>query len=398
MVRIMNHAVELFVSSAPGDQALRQELRARLSPLVEGGLVREATASPEEANAASPLASADLVVVLLSPEALAEGSKILATLDEALGMERERRAVVIPLRARACDVSETPLAARVIYPRDDRALDHPDHQALAFRDAIAGIQTGAALCHVTIGDHLLEGEREAAAAAAFRRAHAIAERLTLDDPDDHDHLVLLALVRDRLGDALLAAGDGPSALAAFEAAKRVRERLVRTTPHQAALRRALARCHESIGEVLRAMGDKPEALTAYRASLELRQTLAEEQAHPEATRELYATHGRIGHVLRAMGDLSAALHAFRTGMALAEALATEHDEAAPHRADIALFCFRVASVLSEGESAERKEARALLERALVLYRDLEERALLTPAQSIWPPAVEALLDTITIDG
>jgi tetratricopeptide (TPR) repeat protein len=395
MPQIMHHAVELFVSAAPGDRALRQELCARLAPLVEGGLVREATASAGEASLPS-LQSADIVVVLLSPEALAERSPLLSALDEALGMERERRAVVIPLRARPCDVSDTPLAARVIYPRDERALDDPDHQGLAFREAITGILTGVALCHVTIGDHLLEREREAAAAAAFRRAHAIAERLTSEAPDDRDHLVLLALVRDRLGDALLAAGDGPSALAAFEAARRVRERLVRTTPAEAAMRRALARCHESIGEVLRAMGQKPEALAAYLKCLELREALAEELTHPEAKRELYATHGRIGHVHRAMGNTAAALEAFRTGLSLAEALAAE-DEAAQHRADTALFYFRVATVLSDGETAERKEARTLLERALVLYRDLEASAELTTAQSIWPPAVEALLDTITLD-
>ena len=146
------------------------------------------------------------------------------------------------------------------------------------------------------------------------------------------------------------------------------------------------------------MGDKPEALEAYHACLALRVELAEELGHEDATRELYATHGRIGHVHRAMGDAEAALAAFRTGMALVEGLVRDDDEAAVYRAETALFCFRMATVLADGTRAERDEARALLERALVIYRDLEARALLTQAQSIRPPAVEALLDTIATDG
>ena len=390
----MQHAIELFISSMPAEEPLHRELCLRLAPLVEGGLVRETTPFTEETQEPRSIGTADVVVVLLGPSAMAEGSVVQTTLDEALQLEQQRRTVVVPLRARACDVAQTTLANRNVYPRDGRSLDDPEHQEAVFRDALAGVLTGIALCHVTVGDYLLEREREVLAAAAFRRALAIADRLVAEDPEDHDHLVLLAVTRDRLGDALLAAGDGPTALVAFENAKRIREQLVRMEPDHHDKRRALARCHESIGEVLRAMGEKPEALAAYRACLAIREVLADEAPHEQSKRELYATFGRIGHVLRAMGDLEAALDAFRTGMRLVEELATERDEAAAHRAEHALFCFRVATVLGDGTPLDRAEARLLLKKSLELYRDLEERSLLTPAQAIWPPAVEALLDTI----
>lgn len=390
----MQHAVELFIANEASDEPLRRELCLRLGPLVEGGLLREAALSPPEGPQGQGVQSADIVVLLLSAEALAEGSAVRAAMTAALARESARQAVVVPIRAGVCAIEEAALQNRLVYPRDGRALTDREHEASVFREALWGVLTGIALCHVTVGDFLLEREREVLAAGAFRRALAIADRLTSEDPEDHDHLVLLALVRDRLADALLAAGDGPMALTWFQQAKEVRERLVRIEPGHHDKRRALARCHESIGEVLRALGEKPDALAAYRQCLSLREQIAAEVPHEVHTRELSTTFGRIGHMLRAMGDSEGALHSFRTGLGLVEALATDHDEAATHRAEHALFCFRAATVLGEGGKADREEARLLLQKALVLYRDLEERGLLTRAQAIWPPAVEALLDTI----
>ena len=391
----MHHAVELFVSSAPGDQAIREELCARLAAFVDAGIMRESVPAAPPTDTRSRLRTADVIVVLVSPEALTPGSIVEATLREGLVMERDKRAVVIPLRARSgADEQAGVLSDRTIYPRDGRALDVTDDREGIFREAIAGVLTGVTLCHVMVGDYLLEDEREAAAAASFQRGMDIAERLSGDAPDDQDHRSLVALTRDRYADALLAAGDGPGALAAYKEALVVRERLSQDAPENVARRRALARCHESIGEVLRAMGEKPDALAAYRACLVLREELAETTFDDDARRDLYATYGRIGHVLRAMGDPRGALGAFRTGLGLAAALAAEQPDIAAVQGDHALFCFRAATVLSEGTSAERLEARSLLRRALAIYRVLEERGLLTEAQAIWPPAVEALLVTL----
>jgi hypothetical protein len=92
-------------------------------------------------------------------------------------------------------------------------------------------------------------------------------------------------------------------------------------------------------------------------------------------------------------------------MALAEQLAQEvtsaqsqaivtQADAAVFQAERALFHFRTASVLAEGDKDDREEARALLLRALAIYRELEARGVLAESQSIWPPAVEAMLDTL----
>jgi len=395
----MQHAVELFIASAEGDQAIREELCIQLSPLVEAGILRALSPDPPETEISSSLNAADIVVLLTSPEALTPGSAVEVALREGLAMERARKAVVIPLRARPFDAEGSILSERTIYPRDGRSLEldplGQDHREARFRDAIVGVITGVTLCHVMVGDIFLEQERDALAAAAFRRAIALAERLADEEPDDEDHLTLVAVARDRLGDALLSIGDGPSALAAFESARHVRDRLVRVAPNHHGRRRALARCHESIGEVLRAMGDKSEALTAYGACLELRAALALELGDAESQRDLYTTHSRIGHVHRAMGDLEAAIAAFRTGLALAEALVAESGSThGTFEADVALFCFRAATVLTDGTDDDRREARELLHRARAIYTALDESARMPEGQTIWPPAVEALLDTL----
>lgn len=400
----MTHAAELFVWSEPADRPLRDELCARLGPLVEAGLVREFPPETPESSPNTRIASADVIAVLLSPEALAAGSSVQTVLNEALELERQRRTVFIPLRARACVVDGSPLADRVVYPRDTTPLDSPTLHEYAFRDAIAGILTGITLCHVTVGDLLLESERETAACKSFRHALSIADKLCAEFPDDLDHLALLALVRDRVGEALLAMGDGPGALAAFQSAKEVHERLVPLVVDGIARRRLLGRCIESIGDVLRAMGDKPFALKTFQECLVLRKELAAELGDVSSRREVASTHVRLGHVLRAMGDAAGALAAFREGMALADVLAQEQmasssalvtqADVAVFQAERALFCFRAASVLADGDKAQRDEARELLLRALGVYHDLEQRNVLPEAHKIWPPAIEAMLDSL----
>ncbi|MBK9261991.1 MAG: hypothetical protein IPM54_19570 [Polyangiaceae bacterium] len=403
----MSQAAEIFVCSEPSDRALRDDLCARIAPLVEAGLVREFPSEPADGLPTARVTSADVVVALVSPEALAPGSTVNTVITEALAMERQQRTVLIPVRARACSLDAGPLEDRVVYPRDASALDSESQREYAFRDAIAGVLTGITLCHVTVGDLLLQNERETAAASAFRHALSIAERLSSDFPDDVDHLTLLSLVRDRLGEALLAMGDGPGALAAFQSAKAAHERLVTAAVDRASRRRLLARCVESIGDVLRAMGDKPLALKTFQDCLSLRKELANETGDVTSRREVASTYVRIGHVLRALGDSTGALAAFRDGMALADALAREagaasssalvtQAEVAVFQAERALFCFRTASVLAEGGQDERDEARGLLLQAIGMYHDLETRGVLPESHKIWPPAAEAMLNTLDV--
>jgi len=382
----MSHAVEIFVCSAPADASALRELEERLEPLAAAGMVRP--------RAKTDLSSADLALILVSPEALADGSTTRAALEQAALMERERRATLVPLRLRPTETAGTPLAERVLFPRDGSSLEAPAEPERAWREAMKGVLEGVAKCHLMLGDILLEQERDAFAAASFRRAIVIAEGLVEDAPDDEPHLVLLAHSRDRLGDALLAAGDGPGAFRAFDSARVVRQRLVNDAPLHHDKRRALARCFESIGEVVRAMGEKTSALEAYRACLSLRDKLAEEIGDAASRRDLYTTHSRIGHVLRAMGDHEGALRAFQEGTDLAASLAAEHPKDVLFTADHALFHFRSATVLADGAPEEHARARVLLEKAKAMYLDLEERGVLPSGHAIWPPAVDALLDNL----
>ncbi|HRI67843.1 MAG TPA: tetratricopeptide repeat protein [Polyangium sp.] len=400
----MSHAAELFMCSDPADRALRDELCALLGPLVDAGLVREFPSESPNEHPGARLASADVVVALLSPDALCDGSSVKTMIADALELEKQRRTVFIPIRARICSLDTGPLADRVVYPRDTTALDSKELRDYAFRDALSGILTGITLCHVTVGDLLLESERETAASKSFLHARSIAEKLADEFPDDLDHLALLALVRDRVGEALLAMGDGPGALAAFQLARETHERLADRAVDRPARRRLLARCIESIGDVLRAMGEKPLALKTFQECLSLRNELVREIGDVCSRREVAATHVRLGHVLRAMGDAPRALAAFRQGMVVADLLAQENAssstalvsqaEAAVFQAERALFCFRTASVLADGEKAEKEEARVLLLQALGVYHELEQQNVLPEAHKIWPPAIEAMLDSL----
>lgn len=403
-VAIMSHAAELFLWSEPSDRSLRDELALRLGSLVTGGLVREPAPEAADSFPGARVATADVVVVLLSPEALQEGSSVKTVLNDALELERQRRTVLIALRARPCAIDSGPLAERVIYPRDTTALDDEAAREYAFQEAIAGILTGITLCHVTVGDLLLESEREVAAAKAFRHARSIAEKLSAEFPDDLDHLALVALVRDRVGEALLAMGDGPGALAAFQSAKEVHDQLVTRAVDRAERQRLLGRCIESIGDVLRAMGEKSLALQAFQDCLSLRKELMTELGDVRSRREVGSTYVRLGHVLRALGESAEALAAFRQGMTIAEELAFEtatsstalmtQADVAAFQAERALFCFRTASVLADGGKVQHDEARELLLRALGIYHDLESRNVLPEAHKIWPPAIEAMLDSL----
>lgn len=400
----MSHAAELFVWSDPSDRSLRDELCHRLGALVTSGLVREFPLEPADDSPSARIATADVVVVLLSPEGLKEGSSVQTAIQEALEFERKRRTVLIPVRARPCSIDAGPLVDRVVYPRDATALDDEALREYAFQEAVAGVLTGVTLCHVTVGDLLLEGEREAAAANSFRHARAIAEKLSAEFPDDLDHLALVALVRDRVGEAMLAMGDGPGALAAFQSAKEIHTQLLPRVVDRAERQRLLGRCVESIGDVLRAMGEKQLALQAFRDCLSLREELATTLGDVQSRRDVASTYVRLGHVLRALGEPTEALSAFREGMTLAEHLAFEtatsstalmtQADVAAFQAERALFCFRTASVLADGGNTQRDEARELLLRALGIYHDLESRNVLPDAHKIWPPAIEAILDSL----
>lgn len=391
----MGHAVELYISSAPSGLALRDELVRRLGPLVDEGLVRALTGPAREAESErGGMDSADLVVLLLCPDAHQPGSEAEAEIARALEMEREGRAVIVPVLGRPCDPD--PLAHRMRWPRSGVPLALAPDPDAAFADVVAGVIRGISRCHMTVGDLYLSQQRDGAAIGAFHRALALAERLVRESPDDEERLEHLAVARDRLGDALLAAGDGPSALAAYAEARSSYEDLCTRAPGHLAWRRSFARCYESMGEVLRAMGDKPPAVSALSACLVMRASLAEEAPSPEATRDVYQTQAKIGHVLRAMGNLPAALEIFRAGLTLAEALAEAYPGEITFTADLALFCFRAATVLVEGEADDRAEARVMLLRARALYGDLEARGLLPEGQEIWPPAVESMMDTLDL--
>jgi tetratricopeptide (TPR) repeat protein len=394
--KAMRNAVELFVSSAPGDAALRDALVEHLAFLSHEGLVREAAApaeAPAERAVDARLGSADLVLLLISPEALAPGTSTEAEMRMALDMEREGRAVVVPVKLRAAALEDGPLAGRALVPVGSPLASREDRLA-ALREIEAAVLTGVSLCHVRVGDILLARERDAAAAASFRTALSIADRVLAGDPTREDRLTHVALVRDRLGEALLAGGDGPGALAEFDAARGAREHLLSLAPEDERRRNALARSLESMGEVLRAMGEKKLALEAFRGCLALRHAIAESAPSAEATREVYLTQARMGHVLRTMGDVEGALAVFRVGMELSEALFEQASLAAASRADHALFCFRAATVLAEGTPEQREEARSLLRRALALYSALANEGQMPEGQEIWPPAVESLLDSI----
>lgn len=154
--------LSVFISYAHEDEPLRQQLEAHLSLLRRQGLIatwhdRQIVPGTEWAGEIDArLESAQLVLLLISPDFLASEYCYGIEMQQALKHHQNGEAQVIPILVRPVDWESAPFAHLQCLPRDTRAVTEWDNWDAAFRDVARGIRlaieqlpsTSTALPHV----------------------------------------------------------------------------------------------------------------------------------------------------------------------------------------------------------------------------------------------------------
>jgi tetratricopeptide (TPR) repeat protein len=130
--------------------------------------------------------------------------------------------------------------------------------------------------------------------------------------------------------------------------------------------------------VQRAQGDLPSASSSYKQHLEIAQKLAvRDLANTDWQRDLGISYERIGDVQRAQGDLPSALSSYKQCLEIAQKLAARDPATAQWKTDLVISLWKLASILEQQDSPQKREAGVNYQRALELLRALAVENRLT---------------------
>lgn len=136
----------LFLSYSHQDAALKDRLHVFLAPLRRSGKIavwqdREITPGQEwDAAIKQELATADLVLLLVSPDFLASDYIWQHEISKAMERHERREATVIPVFLKPCDWHEMPFAKVQGLPRNARPVTQFANQDEAFLEIVQGIK------------------------------------------------------------------------------------------------------------------------------------------------------------------------------------------------------------------------------------------------------------------
>jgi hypothetical protein len=137
------------------------------------------------------------------------------------------------------------------------------------------------------------------------------------------------------------------------------------------------------GDEWRTAGKSARALLAYQRAQRSANAMA--AMFPEDRnweRERGICFDRIGDILRAQGDGPAALRSYQAGLAIAQSLAAADPRNTEWQTDVAVSCWKLASVwVPENSPADR---RARLDQGLTLLERLQRENRLNAQQQAWP--------------
>jgi non-specific serine/threonine protein kinase/serine/threonine-protein kinase len=137
----------------------------------------------------------------------------------------------------------------------------------------------------------------AGAAASYKRARELAERLVAAEPDDPGFRLTLARVLERQGTVQASLGDGAAARTTLNRARELLEELHRIRPQDRAVTHNLHVVHLRFGDLLQAHADVDEAARQFEAGRRLaEQVLATAPADAEARRDLGVALSRLANL------------------------------------------------------------------------------------------------------
>ena len=116
---------------------------------------------------------------------------------------------------------------------------------------------------------------------------------------------------------------------------------------------------------------------------------------PRSQRDLSASYSKIGDVQSAQGDLPAALSSYKEDLQIAQKLAARDPGNAQWQTDLVISFWKLAVVLEQQGTPQKREAGAKYQRALEILRPLAVENRLTAEQKTWIARIEARLKAIT---
>jgi non-specific serine/threonine protein kinase/serine/threonine-protein kinase len=204
----------------------------------------------------------------------------------------------------------------------------------------------------------------AGALESYRKALAIAARLTASDPSDAQARRFVGVVSEKMSDAQAATGDAAGAVESQRKSLSIFKAIADAAPANAEAQRSLAISYVKLGDVLgnanfNNSGDAAGAMQSYRASAEILETFhAADSANPKTRRLLGLIYERLGTMLEAAGSADEALETFRKSKAIREPLAAEFPTDTDAVRDAAIAHEKIGDALAaKGELREALESR-----------------------------------------
>ena len=148
MSRDQQRSLQVFVSYAHEDEELCDELRKHLGILEREGKIRlwhdRGIGMGEEwaEEIDRRLSSADLILLLISPDFMASKYCCEIELPRALARHESGNARVVPIVLRPADWSHSPIARLQVLPRDARPVTSWPNRDEAFLDVQLGVRAG----------------------------------------------------------------------------------------------------------------------------------------------------------------------------------------------------------------------------------------------------------------
>ena len=153
----------VFLSYSQKDKALRAQLVTHLANLQRQGQIQawhdgqiEAGTDREDAIE-QKLQSAQVILLLISPDFMASDFCYEQQMQQALDRHRQRQARVIPILLRSMDTKGAPFSHLQMLPRDGRAITQWADQDLAFSNVVQGIRRVVATLSVEAGATVARG-------------------------------------------------------------------------------------------------------------------------------------------------------------------------------------------------------------------------------------------------